>query len=184
MADTAKTKAAGGEIKPAGTPRKLTKAAVATFLAHLAATAHVTQACDAGGFGMWAAYDRRRRDPQFAGEWRAALLAGYDRIEAALIRRALGLPDHEPVVDIDETGPAGHGELDVHLALHLLNRHRPTVERAAKDLRETAFRASRDVAEDALLAKLKAYAKKTGLGVPGDVDASAPEPLPLETGRA
>lgn len=148
---------------PVRKPYKFTKGAREAFLTHLAATAHVEGAAAAAGVCDVTAYAYRQRDSHFAQEWRVALLAGYDRIEAALIRKALGQPHHAPVVDCAETGTdPGPGELDVHLALVLLARHKPTVERAAKAAIDVAFRATRDSAEATLLAKLQAYAKRAG----------------------
>lgn len=139
-------------------PRKATRKARETFLDALAATAHVDMAVAAAGFSTQTAYAWRRRDEAFAHDWRLALLAGYDRIEAALIRKALGLKDHAPVVDSAATGiPPESGEIDVNVALLLLARHRPTVDRAMAEPKAQAFRAPRDASEAALLAKLKAY---------------------------
>lgn len=156
---------------------RLTGDARETFLSHLAATAHVERSAEVAGFGVWAAYDLRRRDPAFAHEWRMALLAGYDRIEAALIRRALGLTDHAPVIDAEAIGRPGEaGELDVSLAISLLYRRRPMVERAFVDAKAEAFRASRDAAAETLLAKLDAYAKRSNgaAAAPGEPAANRP----------
>lgn len=146
-----------GKAGDAGEPRgigKPTAAAFERFLAQLAVSAHVEQAAAEAGLALGVLHDRRRRDPAFAQAWRAAVLTGYDRIEAALIRRALGQPD------------APGAKLDVQLALALLTKHRPEVERAAKDAKDASFRAPRDVAEAVLLGKLKAYAKANGLSPP------------------
>jgi hypothetical protein len=146
-----------GKAEDAGEPRaagKRSAAAFDRFLAQLAVSAHVEQAAAEAGLALDTLHERRRRDPAFAQGWRAAVLTGYDRIEAALIRRALGQPD------------APGAKLDVQLALALLTKHRPAVERAAKEAKEAGFRAPRDVAEAVLLGKLKAYAKANGLSPP------------------
>ena len=138
---------------------KLTPEAREHFLAQLSLTAHVGQSAAAAGVSPQAVYQLRVRDAGFAEEWRAALLAGYDRIEAALIRKALGVRDDPSFGD--------EGEIDVSAAIMLLDRHRGTVEKAAKQRKEAAYRAPRDGAAATLLAKLSAHARRT------DVEASA-----------
>lgn len=140
---------------------KLTKSARETYLTSLAETADVRRSAAAAGVGRTTLYEHRRRDPAFAHEWRMALLAGYDRIELALIRRALGLKEAKP----DDAEQAGEdaGELDVELALKLLTRHKPVVEQATREAKTEAFRASHDATATALLAKLRAHAKRETL---------------------
>lgn len=157
------TQEAPGAAKPTrrSGPCRPTEVARELFLDHLAASAHVIDACAAAGFGADDAYALRRRDPKFANEWRMALLTGYDRIEAALIRKALGCRDHAPLTDSAATGVApAEGGVDVMLAIQLLDRHRAAVTRAGKDVGEPKFRATRDAAAATLLTKLKAHAKR------------------------
>lgn len=139
---------------------KFTKGARDTFLASLAATADVGRSAAAAGVVRNTVYKHRRRDAQFAYEWRMALLAGYDQIELALIRKALGLPIEKG--DADDAC-ARTGELDVELALKLLTRRKPIVDEADRVGKAEAFRASRDAAAAALLLKLKAHAKRGNL---------------------
>lgn len=87
--------------RPAKT-RRFTAKSRDAFLDHLAETAHVGAACAAAGFSTQTAHSRRRLDPTFAQAWRTALLAGYDRIEAALIRKALG--QSEPMAAGEKDG--------------------------------------------------------------------------------
>lgn len=68
-----------------GTWKKLVRE---DFLNHLAATCSVKLSCEAVGMGIPGAYALRRRDAAFAAQWRAALLTGYDRLEAALLEHA------------------------------------------------------------------------------------------------
>lgn len=158
------TDGAAGAAPKRRKPYKLTKDVREAFLAQLAATAHVEQSAAAVGLCDGTVYDLRRRDAAFAHEWRMALLMGYDRIEAALIRKALGLRDHAPVVDAVATGVAPEiGQVDVGIAMLLLNRHKPTIERATHEAKDAAFRSSRDDTEATLLAKLRAYAKSAGV---------------------
>lgn len=137
-----------------------TKARREQFLDHLAATAHVGEAAEAVGMTTTGAYMLRRRDAAFAEQWRAAILCGYDRIEAALIRKALGM-SHAPVVDSAATGTEpGPGEIDVNIATHLLARHRATVQNTGRKVAATALRATRDATAATLLRKLEAVEKR------------------------
>lgn len=155
---------AGGEVAAAGDAAGSARAKGETwhdvFLDHLAATAHVEQSAKKAGITATGAYAARRRQAWFAEAWHLALLAGYDRLEAALIRKALG-QSHEPVVDCAATGEAAAaGEIDVPVAMQLLARHRPTVERASKEREAKAFRATRDEAEAALISRLRNHARR------------------------
>jgi hypothetical protein len=152
---------AAGEEAPVARQgrRRLTKSARQDFLSHLAQTAHVAMSAEAAEVGLRAIYKLRQRDPAFAGEWRVALLVGYERIEAALMRKALGLKQHSPIA-ASGSGELECGEIDVSVAIMLLDRHRATVARAAKDVGDAAFRASRDGAEAMLLDKLQAHARR------------------------
>lgn len=72
------------------------------FLAVLAATCNVMRACRVVGVTPAAAYQRYHRWDGFAGRWDAALVAGYERLEMALVEnaiRSLGdAPDYPPDV--------------------------------------------------------------------------------------
>lgn len=92
------------------------------FLAALADTSNVSAAA-AAGVHPSRPYKVRREDPAFAGQWRAALCAGYDNLEMELLGH-LRNPD-----------PAR--KMDVANGLRLLIHHRQTVarERAQEDNR-------------------------------------------------
>jgi hypothetical protein len=136
-----------------------TQKARETFLAELSLTANVQSAARAANVHANTFYHHRLNDAAFAHQWRMALLAGYDRLELALIRRALGFKD-EPQ-DGEETG-----ELDVELALRLLTRYKPTVDKATTDAVAANFRASRDAAASLLLTRLQAESRRLGLPTP------------------
>jgi len=104
----------------------------------------------AGGNERGGGLALRRRDAGFAAAWRAALESGYDRIEAALICRALG--------EAGDDGAAATGAIDVNVAMLLLGRRPGAAAEAAKTA--VRFRAPRDAAEAALLAKLKLFEKR------------------------
>lgn len=160
MAGATEQDAGGAAAKRSWGPGKLTKTVRERFLNHLAATAHVRDSADVAGVSVQALYLRRGRDPAFAAEWRAALLTGYDRIEAALIRRALGDRRADPLPG--ETADDADDALDVSTAMILLDRYRSTVVQATKAATRPTFRAPRAAAEATLLAKLKAYARLGG----------------------
>lgn len=67
-----------------------TKARRAVFLEHLAATCNVHRSALAAGTAPASAYALKRRDPEFAALWGAALEAGYDHIETQLLARTIG----------------------------------------------------------------------------------------------
>ncbi|MES2290429.1 MAG: hypothetical protein V4530_11890 [Pseudomonadota bacterium] len=70
------------------------------FLSTLAVTCNVTAASEAAGFSARSAYARRSKWPETASKWAAALEAGYDRLEEALLGNAVatlsGMPDLSP----------------------------------------------------------------------------------------
>jgi hypothetical protein len=59
------------------------------FLVALAMSCNVMAAAARANIGCSTAYRLRKQDARFAEQWREALNAGYDRLEAALLRRAL-----------------------------------------------------------------------------------------------
>lgn len=140
-----------------------TRKAREAFLAELAVTANVQAAARAADVPGTTFYHHRLIDPEFAHQWRMALLAGYDRLELALIRRALGSKDEQEDAEI--------GELDVDLALKLLNRYKPVVAQATHDAVAATFRASRDAAAALLLSKLRTQSRR--LGLPQSVPSEA-----------
>jgi len=67
----------------------------ARFCAALAACANVSHALRAVGITPAAAYKHRKRWPDFAGRWDAAIAAGRSRVERALVTGAIALLDPE-----------------------------------------------------------------------------------------
>jgi hypothetical protein len=98
----------------------------ATFLNTLAATCNVVMSAAAAGVSGTTPYEARRRDPAFAALWQEALRIGYERLEAALMARALGTDGAVPagfgIADLEAILPAA--EIDTQLGMQLLNRHR------------------------------------------------------------
>ncbi|TCM16968.1 hypothetical protein EDF56_10680 [Novosphingobium sp. PhB165] len=90
----------------------------AEFLAALAETSNVSAAAATAGVHPSRPYKVRRLEPDFAREWRGALLEGYENLELELLHR---LRFGEP--------KDGEVKFDNANALRLLGLHRETVAR-------------------------------------------------------
>lgn len=88
------------------------------FLDALAATYDMDAACAAAGLDWPTMCRLRSIDPEFAARWEAVIAAGYDRIEAMLLRQA------------GAGASAGPDKADLALARDLL-RHRAAVRKEA-----------------------------------------------------
>lgn len=124
------------------------------FLTTLAQTCNVKASCTAAGVSKTAAYAHRKRWPEFARRWDAALKEGGMRLEVGLIQRGCNLfsPD-EQVLDADgERLPP----MSVEQALSLLRLHRRRLNGLGK--RGAAWRRPRtlDEVRDSILRKLEA----------------------------
>lgn len=104
-----------------------TKARRAAFLEELATSCNVRRAHGAAGIAMGSAYRLRRRDPLFAKQWQEALELGYERLELALVRRALEAVGE---LKLDESSEPVE-KMSVTQAITLLRRHRGSVERGS-----------------------------------------------------
>lgn len=98
------------------------------FLAVLAETSNVSAAALAAGVHLSRPYKLRRNDPDFARDWRGALLEGYENLELELLHR----------LRFGETKD-GEMKFDNANALRLLGLHRETVAR------ERAMREDEDI---------------------------------------
>jgi hypothetical protein len=129
----------------------------AIFLDHLAATCNVTASAAAAGLHWSGAYALRRRDTEFAAQWKAALAAGYARLEAMLIERATGTGPL-PEAGEDAAPPPDARDMDPELALSLLKMHRAGVKGRAR----SGGRLSRASREETIrkLAKLLSALKR------------------------
>jgi hypothetical protein len=136
--------------------RGWTKAKRAAFLDMLAATCNVKASAQHVGMHPVGAYRLRRRDPQFADLWRAAILTGYDRLEEMLLAHA-GAGVNDVAIGETEIEPA---PFDPKMAMELLRQHRPTVEGRRKRPTGRLERTDRATAEAALLKKLDALARR------------------------
>lgn len=118
-----------------------TKAKREHFLIELAVTCNVGIAAERAGMNNTTVYRLRKRDADFAAQWREALQAGYDRLEAALLRRALtvidgSLPGAADGADAEALpatviGAAGTreplAEMSVAQAIDVMTRLRPQI---------------------------------------------------------
>jgi len=96
------------------------------FLDFLAETSNVTKAAEKAGINPSRAYKIRRAEPDFAKQWRAALLEGYEHLEMETLRRLR-----------DGTDADGR-KFDIANALRLLSLHRDSVARAQAEQRNVS----------------------------------------------
>lgn len=109
------------------------------FLQTLAATSNVSAAAQEAGVSVSRAYKARREHPDFARQWRAALLEGYEHLEMEVLGY---LRD-----------PSPERKMDVANALRLLAAHKDTIasERAVRtNISAAEVRASIDRKVEAL----------------------------------
>ncbi len=131
-----------------------TKARRRAFLEALAQCCNIGMACDAVTVTSSVVYRLRARDEQFAAEWEAALRIGYERLEQALLRRALEVVDGFDVAD----GPAELPAMTIEQAMRFLERHGRSVREGRLSTRRSATRMPTVAETDALILKrLDAY---------------------------
>lgn len=127
-----------------------------TFLNTLAATCNVALSAAAAGVCGSTVYDARRRDPAFAALWQEALAIGYERLEAALMARALGTDGAVPA-DFGDADPATilpEGEIDTQLGMQLLARHRAAAQGKPRAARPAVHVATAEETTATLVKKL------------------------------
>jgi hypothetical protein len=129
----------------------------AVFLDHVAATGNVSASASFVGLGESGAYKLRRRDPDFAQQWRVALSAGFDRLQAMLIERAMG----PLTVKIGDTPMPDVSTMDTELAMRLVEHHRRTIAGVPKRRGgPVPTRATEEETNAALLKRLKILHKR------------------------
>ncbi|NYT42474.1 hypothetical protein HZY97_17005 [Sphingomonas sp. R-74633] len=94
-----------------------TKAKRSAFLDHLASTGNVRAAAAHAGMTPPSVYHLRRKDEEFAEEWRKALILGYEMLETILLGHVLGGGG-------DMISCEDGREIDVAEAIRLLGLHR------------------------------------------------------------
>ena len=131
-------------------PHGWTKARRAAFLTELAHSCNVSRAHKAAGMGERGAYALRRRDAEFAQQWQAALEIGYDRLEMALLRRALEVLGE---LDLDErTEPVD--KMSVAQAIDIMNLHRRSVQQGRGHQRRLCHVATQEETDAVLLKRI------------------------------
>lgn len=157
--------------------RKMSAARQRRFLGHLTETCNAVASAKAAGLSISTFYVHRQADASFRAVWEEAIRAGYDRLEEALLARALaelqrgdtGSDTGTDAGAVDGAAPAGKdagrvaGRLadkvtlsGVQLGLQLLNRRQAAEKRGAGGRR----RASAQEVEAALGAKLDSLARR------------------------
>jgi hypothetical protein len=116
---------------------------IEAFLRYLADSCNVTRSARRASLAYSTLYDMRQRDEAFAVRWQAALEAGYDRLEMALVEAALLATGAAAAIDSEAgDGEAGDGEagnavpepqlvapaMSVEQAMTLLRRHHASVQ--------------------------------------------------------
>lgn len=146
----------------------LTDTKRAIFLDHVAATCNVRYSADMVGVATTVLYAARRRDPEFAEQWRSAIHMGYDRLEALLVERALS-PRLLPLGagEVGVKPPSDTLDIDPDLAIRLLAMHRKYVTSGVRHVRQISKQASEAETDAAILKKLRV------LRIRVDNDASA-----------
>jgi hypothetical protein len=134
-----------------------TKARRVRFLDHVAATCNVREATEVVGLSQASVYALRRRDPGFAEQWRMALLAGYDRLEAELLRKAISALDDVAIGDPDKV--VG-GPISVEQAMRILDRHQNFARSKGPMVRETRVHATQAETDAELLKRLKTLKRR------------------------
>lgn len=138
----------------------------ATFLTVLAATCNVRLAAERAGVTTTTAYRVRRMEPAFATLWREAIVAGYERLETALLARAMGT-DSKAMAGFEFGDPEAvlpEGEIDADLALRLLNRNRAKAEGSSRPARAGRHVATEAETNAALLKKLAVLRRQLAQG--------------------
>lgn len=134
-------------------PNSFTAAKRKLFLDELAASCNVERARKAAGVLSPCVYRVRQRDPLFAEQWQAALEIGYERLEMALLRRAIEAVEGL-TLDAEDEARQPVEKMTVAEAMNVLRQHRPSVERGAVRGRRSAARHIATQQEvDALLIK-------------------------------
>jgi hypothetical protein len=116
------------------------------FLDRLAETLNVRASCRAAQIATSRVYEYRRANAEFAERWRAAVVAGYDRLEAALMVHA--------GIGVDDDGNSL--PFDAELALRLLGRH--TARMQGKEVRHRGGYIKQATAEETNAVILKKLA--------------------------
>lgn len=141
------------------------------FLDTLARTANVTESARACGMCRDAAYNLRRRDPEFRRDWEKALVEALDVMADRLLEYGL----NGATVKIRYQGKVVDEEVrfDPKMALSLLRLHRDTATRVRAEADEPPAdreALARDLREKLLLIDARMKEAKAQEGEPDDQD--------------
>jgi hypothetical protein len=112
--------------------RDWSRAKARAFLAALADTCNVSEACRQSGVPMTVAYRRRKMDAGFRAEWAEMIAIGYARLEGVLLKRAFD--GTEKLVTKRDGSEERMHEYPNQLGLSLLKMHRETALEADQDM--------------------------------------------------
>ncbi|MET0310346.1 MAG: hypothetical protein ABW023_16695 [Sphingomonas sp.] len=136
----------------------------ARFLDTLALTCNVRLAAHQSGLHKSSIYRLRRTDPAFAGLWRDAMLAGYERLEMELLHRALqsmnAIEPGDGGEDVAEAANAAVEKMDTRTILQVLGHHRVSMEGGKRPPRRGERRIATEEETNAALLKKLAILEK------------------------
>ncbi len=172
-----------------------TKAKRATFLTELAASCNIRRA--SAVVGMWAtsAYKLRQRDAEFAKAWQAALDVGYERLETALVARALEAVGEIDFDTLDER-VALVEKMTVDQAIRILGQHRESARQGQARGRKPQARqiATQEETDAALIRRITMIERQriangqpsllSPDGISGDVSADVSSDVSSDLERA
>lgn len=141
---------AGPAQKRKARTQSWTKARRTTFLTELAHSCNVSRAHKAAGMSERGTYALRRRDTQFAQQWQAALEIGYERLEMALLRRALEVLGE---LKLDERSEPVE-KMTVAQAIDVMNVHRRSVQQGCARERSSRHIATQEDTDAVLLKRI------------------------------
>lgn len=168
----------------AGKPGGWTKAKREAFLVELAASCNIVRAAALVGMGQSGAYRLRKREPAFAAQWQAALEIGYERLETALVRRALEAVGETvgefPVEALDQRSEPVE-KMTVDQAIRVLTFHRESIRQGQARTRKTQARhvATQEETDAALIKRIRMVERQRAANAPPpgtDAGRDAPEP--------
>ena len=125
-------------------------------------------------------YLLRRRDAVFAEAWQAALEIGYERLETALVRRALEAIGEIEIDPADERAELVE-KMTVEQAIRILRQHRESVrQEQARERRPSARHvATQEETDAALIKRIRMVERQRAANAPprgSDAAPDAPEP--------
>lgn len=121
------------------------------FLIELAASCNIVRAVALVDMSPSSAYRLRKRDSEFAAQWQAALEIGYERLETALVRRALEAVGEIAIEALDDRAEPVE-KVTVDQAIAILRSHRESIRQGrARQLKPQARHLATQEETDAAL---------------------------------